>query len=118
MSGQHERVTVPVHGRAAAALIARKDLDSLAETLATLSDPHTAGRLAVADAGLAEGTGESEADRAVAPEHRGRRPTAGALSTAGTRSGSRRQHAARSRCFPRSWPWLPSCSWSARCWTR
>jgi prevent-host-death family protein len=39
VSGQHERVTVTVHGRPSAVLIAPEDLESLEETLAILSDP-------------------------------------------------------------------------------
>ena len=76
VGGQHERITVTVHGRPAAVLIAPEDLDSLEETLAILSDPETMRRLADADAELANGRGESEADLAAAMERRGRRPVA------------------------------------------
>lgn len=76
VDGQHERITVTVHGRVAAVLIAPEDLESLEETLAILSDPDTMRRLAAADAELADGEGESEADLAVAMERRGRRPVA------------------------------------------
>jgi len=74
--GHHERVTVTVHGKPAAVLIAPEDLESLEETLAILSDPDTMRRLSAADAELAGGEGESEADLAAAMERRGRRPVA------------------------------------------
>lgn len=76
VGGQHERVTVTVHGRPAAVLIAPEDLESLEETLAILSDPDATRRLAAADAELAAGQGESETDLAAAMERRGRRPVA------------------------------------------
>jgi antitoxin YefM len=76
VTGQHERVTVTVHGRPAAVLIAPEDLEALEETLAILSEPETLRRLETADAELAAGDGESEADLAAAMERRGRRPVA------------------------------------------
>jgi len=51
----HERVTVTVHGRASAVLLAVEDLERLEETLAILSDPATMRRLAESDAELARG---------------------------------------------------------------
>jgi prevent-host-death family protein len=51
----HERVTVTVHGRASAVLLAVEDLERLEETLAILSDPATLRRLADSDAELARG---------------------------------------------------------------
>jgi antitoxin YefM len=51
----HERVTVTVHGRASAVLLAVEDLEQLEETLAILSDPATMRRLAESDAELARG---------------------------------------------------------------
>jgi prevent-host-death family protein len=51
----HERVTVTVHGRASAVLLAVEDLEQLEETLAILSDPATTHRLAESDAELARG---------------------------------------------------------------
>ncbi len=80
VGGQHERITVTVHGRPAAVLIAPEDLASLEETLAILSDPDpdpdAMRRLAASDAELADGKGESEADLVAAMEWRGRRPMA------------------------------------------
>ncbi|HET8658393.1 MAG TPA: type II toxin-antitoxin system Phd/YefM family antitoxin [Micromonosporaceae bacterium] len=51
----HERVTVTVHGRASAILIAVEDLERLEETLSILGDPATLRRLADSDAELARG---------------------------------------------------------------
>jgi antitoxin YefM len=51
----HERVTVTVHGRPSAVLIAVEDLEALEETLAVLSDPVTLRRLAQSDSELARG---------------------------------------------------------------
>ncbi len=47
VNSQHERVTVTVHGKPSAVLIAPEDLESLEETIAILSDPDTLSRLAV-----------------------------------------------------------------------
>jgi antitoxin YefM len=51
----HERVTVTVHGRPSAVLLAVDDLERLEETLSILSDPDTMRRLAESDAELARG---------------------------------------------------------------
>lgn len=51
----HERVTVTVHGRPSAVLIAPEDLEALEETLAIMRDPATIRRLAESDAELARG---------------------------------------------------------------
>ncbi|MDQ4030916.1 MAG: type II toxin-antitoxin system Phd/YefM family antitoxin [Actinomycetota bacterium] len=51
----HERVTVTVHGRPSAVLIAVEDLEALEETLSVLSDPDTLRRLVESDAELARG---------------------------------------------------------------
>lgn len=69
---QHERVTVTVHGKPSAVLIATEDLQSLEETLAILSDPDTLQRLATSDSELARGDGESEAQLAQAMDERRR----------------------------------------------
>jgi prevent-host-death family protein len=47
---QHERITVTVHGRPSAVLMAVDDLDALHETLSVLADPDTLRRLAESDA--------------------------------------------------------------------
>jgi antitoxin YefM len=51
----HERVTVTVHGRPSAVLVALEDLERLEETLEILRDPETMKRLASSDAELARG---------------------------------------------------------------
>ena len=60
VSGQHERITVTVHGRPAAVLLAVDDLESLEETIAVLSDPAAMRALGEADDELARGEGENE----------------------------------------------------------
>jgi antitoxin YefM len=52
---QHELVTVTVHGRPSAILIAPADLEALEETLAIMRDAATMNRLAESDAELARG---------------------------------------------------------------
>ena len=71
---EHERVTVTVHGKPSAVLIATEDLESLEETLAILSDPDTLQRLAASDAELARGEGESEQQLRQAMDARRRHP--------------------------------------------
>src|ERR1700691_4147562 len=51
----HERVTVTVHGRSSAVLIAPEDLEALEETLEIMRDAATMNRLAESDAKLARG---------------------------------------------------------------
>jgi len=60
VNSQHERVTVTVHGKPSAVLIATEDLESPEETIAVLSDADTLSRLAASEAELARGEGESE----------------------------------------------------------
>jgi antitoxin YefM len=60
----HERVTVTVHGRPSAVLVAIEDLERLEETLAILRDPNTMARLAESDAEIARGESISESDLA------------------------------------------------------
>ena len=74
VNSQHERVTVTVHGKPSAVLIATEDLESLEETIAILSDPDTLSRLAASEAELVRGEGESEERLAQAmDERRGQR---------------------------------------------
>jgi antitoxin YefM len=73
VNSQHERVTVTVHGKPSAVLIATEDLESLEETMAILSDPDILSRLAASEAELARGEGESEEQLAQAMNAR-RRP--------------------------------------------
>ncbi|WP_322753085.1 type II toxin-antitoxin system Phd/YefM family antitoxin [Frankia sp. Cas3] len=74
VNDHHERVTVTVHGRASAVLLAVEDLEQLEETLAILSDPATMRRLADSDAELARGDVVSE--EGLAETMRRRRRTA------------------------------------------
>ena len=63
---QHERVTVTVHGRPSAVLLAVEDVEALEETIAVLSDSEAMRRLADAESEIGRGEGESEAQLADA----------------------------------------------------
>ncbi len=71
---EHERITVTVHGRPTAVLLAVEDLEALEETIAVLSDPALMRSLSEADAELARGEGEDQESLAAAM--RARRTTA------------------------------------------
>lgn len=71
---QHERVTVTVHGRPSAVLVAVEDLEGLEETLAVLSDPETMAALAASAADLAAGRVESADQLAAAMQQRRSKP--------------------------------------------
>lgn len=71
---EHERITVTVHGRPTAVLLAVEDLEALEETIAVLSDPALMHSLAEADAELARGEGEDQ--ESLAAVMRARRATA------------------------------------------
>jgi antitoxin YefM len=73
VSSHHERVTVTVHGRPSAVLLAVEDLESLEETIAILSDSEAMRQLSEAEAEIAQGLGESEEQLAQAMQRR-RRP--------------------------------------------
>lgn len=60
VGAQHERVTVTVHGRPTAVLLAVDDLEALEETIAVLSDAAAMQALGKADAELARGEGDDE----------------------------------------------------------
>lgn len=60
VGNQHERVTVTVHGRPTAILLAVDDLESLEETIAVLSDAEVMRALAEADVELARGEGDNQ----------------------------------------------------------
>jgi prevent-host-death family protein len=66
----HERVTVTVHGRPSAVLLAVEDLERLEETIAILSDPATMSRLAESDAEIARGETVSATELAEAMRRR------------------------------------------------
>jgi antitoxin YefM len=70
VTGQHERVTVTVHGRPSAVLLAVDDLKALEETIAVLSDADTIRQLIDSDAELARGEGETEEQLAEAMKRR------------------------------------------------
>ena len=71
---EHERITVTVHGRPTAVLLALEDLEALEETIAVLSDPALMHSLSEADAELARGEGEDQ--ESLAAVMRARRATA------------------------------------------
>ena len=66
----HERVTVTVHGRPSAVLIAPEDLERLEETLEIMRDAATMNRLAESDAELARGEFVSAEELAEAMRQR------------------------------------------------
>jgi len=66
----HERVTVTVHGRPSAVLIAPEDLERLEETLEIMRDAATMNRLAESDAELARGEHVSAGELAEAMRQR------------------------------------------------
>lgn len=78
---EHERITVTVHGRPTAVLLAVDDLDALEETIAVLSDAAALRALSDADAELARGEGEDRASLAAAMQAR-RRTTGSAARPA------------------------------------
>jgi antitoxin YefM len=70
----HERVTVTVHGRPSAVLLAVEDVEALEETIAILSDTEAMRQLADAEAEIARGAGETEAELAEAMRRRRTQP--------------------------------------------
>lgn len=70
VASHHERVTVTVHGRPSAVLLAVEDLESLEGTIAVLSDSDTVRLLVDSDAELARGEGETEQQLAEAMRRR------------------------------------------------
>jgi len=70
VSTQHERLTVTVHGRPSAVLLAVDDLESLEETIAVLSDTDALRDLIEAESEIARGEGESEEQLAEAMRRR------------------------------------------------
>ncbi len=73
VNGQHERVTVTVHGRPSAVLVSVEDLESLEETIAVLADSKAVQALVQSEAELARGEIVS-ADELVAAVAARRRP--------------------------------------------
>lgn len=70
VASQHERVTVTVHGRPSAVLLAVEDLEALEETIAVLSDQDALGQIAASERELARGEGETEEQLAEAMRRR------------------------------------------------
>ncbi len=70
VSTQHERVTVTVHGRASAVLLATEDLDRLEETIAVLADNDLLHQLAQSEADVAAGRVETADELAEAMRQR------------------------------------------------
>jgi len=70
--GQHEQVTVTVHGRPSAVLVSVDDLESLEETIAVLCDGDAVAALLASEAELARGEIVSQAElvEAVAKRRR------------------------------------------------
>jgi antitoxin YefM len=64
--GQHERVTVSVHGRPSAVLLSVEDLESLEETIAILSDTDAVAVLIASEDELARGEVVTEDELRVA----------------------------------------------------
>ena len=70
VSTQHERVTVTVHGRPSAILLAPEDLERLEETIAVLADTDLVIQLAQAEADVAAGRVESADELALTMRRR------------------------------------------------
>lgn len=70
VSSQHERVTVTVHGRPSAILLAPEDLERLEETIAVLADNELLRDLVASDDDIAAGRVESADDLAQAMARR------------------------------------------------
>jgi antitoxin YefM len=62
VNGQHERVTLTVHGRPSAVLLSVDDLESLEETLTVLADTEAVRRMTASEAEIARGEVVSAAD--------------------------------------------------------
>jgi antitoxin YefM len=70
VNDHHERITVTVHGRPSAILVAVEDLEQLEETLTILRDAETMRRLAESDAELARDEAVSAEELAEAMRYR------------------------------------------------
>jgi prevent-host-death family protein len=67
---EHDRVTVTVHGRPSAMLLAVEDLEALEETIAVLSDSELMKQLIEGGAEIARGEGETQEQLAEAMRRR------------------------------------------------
>jgi len=70
VSAEHDRVTVTVHGRPSAMLLAVEDVEALEETIAVLSDAALMRQLIAAEGEIARGEGESLGQLAEAMRRR------------------------------------------------
>lgn len=70
VEGEHERVVVTRNGRPAAVLLSPEDLESLEETLATLSDPELMRQIREGEAAVEAGDTTTLKDLQVDIEHR------------------------------------------------
>lgn len=59
VSGQHERVTVTVHGQPSAVIMAPDDVERLEETIAVLSDGELIRQLTESETDIAQGRVEN-----------------------------------------------------------
>jgi antitoxin YefM len=66
VNGQHERVTVTVHGQASAVIMSPDDLERLEETIAVLADETLIRELTASEADLAAGRVEDADSLAAA----------------------------------------------------
>lgn len=70
VNGQHERVTVTVHGQPSAMIMSLDDVERLEETIAVLSDGELIRQLTDSEADLAAGRVESREALAAAMQAR------------------------------------------------
>lgn len=70
VNGQHERVTVTVHGQASAVIMAPDDVERLEETIAVLADAALIRQLTESEADLSAGRVETLDDLAAAMKSR------------------------------------------------
>lgn len=59
VSTEHDRVTVTVHGRPSAMVLAVEDVEAMEETIAVLADTKLVQQLIQAEAEIARGEGET-----------------------------------------------------------
>lgn len=70
VSAEHDRVTVTVHGRPSAMVLAVEDVQAMEETIAILADGKLVQELIQAEAEIARGEGETEEQLAEAMRRR------------------------------------------------
>lgn len=70
VSAEHDRVTVTVHGRPSAMVLAVEDVQAMEETIAILADGKLVQQLIQAEAEIARGEGETEEQLAEAMRRR------------------------------------------------